>query len=113
MARPRLVRLLLLAGVAACVLVALGLLPTFAFLSDLAQPPAVLLNDTSAAVVMAHCTGTCPVTGGLTLAPGGALRAGPVGSRWVARDADGGLLGCLTARTAGQRLAISRAEPCT
>jgi hypothetical protein len=111
-ARPRLVRLLLLAGVVVCVLVALGLLPTFAFLSDLAQPPALLVNDTSAAVVVAHCAGSCPLTGGRTLTPGAELRAGPPGSRWVARDADGGVLGCLTASIAGQRLAVSRAGPC-
>jgi len=111
-ARPRLVRLLLLAGVAVCVLVAVGLLPAFAFLSDLAQPPAVLVNDTPAAVVVAHCAGSCPATGGQPLKPGAELRAGPPGSRWVAREADGGLLGCLTARTAGEHLAVSRAVPC-
>ena len=112
MGRPRLVRFLLLGGVAACLLVAFGLLPGFAFLSDLAQPPASILNDTRGTVLVAHCSATCPPAGGTSLAPGQELRAGPPGSAWVVRSPAGGELGCLTATSAGQRLTVSRATRC-
>ena len=112
MARPRLVRLALLGGVAACLLIAFGMLPGFRFLTDLSQEPAVIANDTGWAVEIARCTGACPVSGGSIVEPGAELRAAPPGSRWIVHSDTGSELGCLGPTSAGQRLRVSTMSPC-
>ncbi|HVC99968.1 MAG TPA: hypothetical protein VNG93_02330 [Candidatus Dormibacteraeota bacterium] len=47
MAQTGLVRRHVLGAAVACVLIGFGLLPSVAFLSDLAPRPAVIVNDTS------------------------------------------------------------------
>ena len=112
MSRTGLVRLAALLGAAACVLVALKVLPGIQFGADLGRQPALIVNDTATAVTVARCTdAACSrTTGGAVVAPGGELRAGGGRSTWVV-EANGARLGCLSA-TPGRRLPVSGAGSC-
>jgi hypothetical protein len=94
------------------VLIAFKVLPTFQSGADLSRQPAVIVNDTTAPVVVAHCDDSaCSRTSGpATVAPGQSLRVGS--GRWLIEDSQGARAGCLAAVSAGQRLLVSRAEPC-
>jgi hypothetical protein len=109
--RTGLVRLAALLGAAACVLVALKVLPTFQIGTDLGRQPAVIVNDTATAVGVGRCAdaGCTRSTGSAVVAPGGELRAGD-SARWVV-EAGGTRLGCLVAAP-GRRLLVSAAQPC-
>ncbi|HUY98823.1 MAG TPA: hypothetical protein VMU89_00630 [Thermomicrobiaceae bacterium] len=113
-------RLLLLAG-GACLLIALGLLPTFAFPSDLAQPPAPIVNDTASAVLFAHCLppapppAAAPSAQGASCGRGVPARAGPCGAdrrrarlphRDQRRPATGALAGEALPGLSGDRLSV-------
>lgn len=114
MSGRRAVPLLLLAAAAACVLVALRVLPEVALPGDVERTPAVIANDTAAAVVVSRCSAPC-ATGrdAVSLAPGRELRTGPPGAAtWLVEDTDGRRLGCLAATAEGQRLTVSRAGRC-
>lgn len=111
-ARTGVVRLLILGVAAVCVLIGLRLLPAVSPPGDLGPRPAVIVNDSGAPVLLVHCDGSCPATGGTALAPAQELRAGPPGARWQVEDALGAPLGCLMATAAGQRLLVSTAHPC-
>lgn len=104
-------RLAALLGAVACVLVAFRALPAFQTGSDLSRRPAVIVNDTAAPVVVAHCDDSACVhtSGRATVGPGQSLRVGS--GHWVIEDIGGSRTGCLTA-SAGQRLPASQAEPC-
>jgi hypothetical protein len=107
--------LLLLAAAAVCVLVALRLLPPLTAPADLDRRAAVIVNDTASPVVVSHCPKSCAgVSGGVSIPPGQELRAGPPSSApaWLVEDPQGRPLGCLTVRTAAERLPVSRAGPC-
>jgi hypothetical protein len=95
-----------------CTLIGLRLLPAVSTPDVLGPRPAVIVNDLAFAVVAVHCSSTCPVSGGTTIAPAQELRAGPPGARWRVEDAVGAPLGCVTATAAGQRLLVSRAGAC-
>ena len=111
---PRPVPLLLLAATAACVLIALSVVPEVTLPADAGRPAAVIVNDTAAAVVVSRCGAPCAVGGDrVALAPGGELRAGPAGAgTWLIEDRDGGRIGCLVVSASGERLPVSRATPC-
>jgi hypothetical protein len=110
--RTALVRLAVLLGAAACVLIAFKALPGFQTGTDLSRRPAVIVNDTTGAVVVAHCDdGACRRTSGpATVAPGQSLRLGS--GSWAIDDPSGARVGCLAAVSAGQRLLVSQAEAC-
>lgn len=111
MSEVGLLRLVLLGAAAACALIAFGILPAISQPADLGRRPAVIVNDSSAAVVVVHCLASCPA-GGTAVEPGRQLPAGPPGARWSIADTSGVSLGCLTATTAGQRLLVSNVTPC-
>ncbi len=111
MTRSGLVRVLLLGAAVACVLIGVRLLPAISTPDSLGPRPAVIVNDSTGAVLVAHCDQTCPA-GGTTVAPAQELRAGPPGARWRVEDGSGATLGCLTATVAGERLLVSHAVPC-
>ena len=111
MTRSGLVRVLLLSAAIVCALIGVRLLPAISTPDSLGPRPAVIVNDTAGAVVVAHCSQTCPA-GGTTVAPAQELRAGPPGARWRVEDGSGATLGCLTATGAGERLLVSHAVPC-
>jgi len=102
----------MLAAAAACVLVALRVLPAISPPSDLGPPPTVIVNDTSGAVVAVHCVDVCPTGGGAAIRPGSELRAGPPRGRWEIRAPTGTVVGCLAAHRAGERMRVSQAPPC-
>jgi hypothetical protein len=110
----RAVPLLLLVATAACVLVALDVLPEVTLPADAGRPAAVIVNDTAGAVVVFRCgepcaTGRDPVA----LAPGRELRARPASAAtWLIEDRDGGRIGCLVVSESGERLPVSRATRC-
>jgi hypothetical protein len=106
-------RLLLLGAAVVCALVGVRLLPAISTPDNLGPRPAVIVNDLGDSVVAVHCNVTCPTAGGTTLAPGQELRAGPAAARWRVDDALGTPLGCLTAISAGERLLVSHAVPCS
>jgi len=106
------VRLLILGAAVLCALIGFRVLPAVSAPADLGPRPAVIVNDSQAPVQVVRCAGPCPATGGVTLASGQELRAGPPGARWRVEDALGAPLGCLVATSAGQRLLVSRASPC-
>jgi hypothetical protein len=115
MSRVGLVRLIVLGAAVACVLVALRLLPQTQTATDLGHPPAMIVNDTSATVVVAHCGAGCAGTSGsVTLRPGQSLRVGVTARAddWAIEDNEGTRLGCLTATSSAERLAVSEAGPC-
>jgi hypothetical protein len=109
--RTALVRLAVLLGAVACVLIALKLLPGFQTGTDLSRQPAVIVNDTTGAVVVAHCDDqACAGTSGrANVAPSQSLRVGS--GQWVIADAGGRRLGCLAAAP-GRQLLVSRAGLC-
>jgi hypothetical protein len=109
----RAVPLLLLAAAAACVLVALRVLPEVGAPADLGRT-AVIVNDTAATVVVSRCPAPCTTgSGPVTLAPGGDLRAGPPGAAdWLIEDVRGRRVGCLAVTAAGGRRLVSEAGPC-
>ena len=107
-----LLRLVLLGAAAACALIAFGILPAISQPADVGRPPAVILNDGSAAVVVVHCLESCPTAGGTTIVPGRQLPAGPPGARWRVADTLGIPLGCLTASASGEQLLVSKVAPC-
>jgi hypothetical protein len=109
--RSGLVRVLLLSAAVACALIGVRLVPAVSTPDSLGPRPAVIVNDSAGAVVVAHCSQTCPA-GGTRVAPAQELRAGPPGARWRVEDASGAPLGCLTAKGAGERLLVSHAVPC-
>lgn len=111
MTRSGLVRVLLLGSAIVCALIGVRLLPAISTPNSLGPRPAVIVNDTAGAVVVAHCSQTCPA-GGATVAPAQELRAGPPGALWRVEDASGTALGCLTATGVGERLLVSHAVPC-
>ena len=111
MTRSGLVRVLLLGAAIVCALIGVRLLPAISTPNSLGPRPAVIVNDTAGAVVVAHCSQTCPA-GGATVAPAQELRAGPPGALWRVEDASGAALGCLTATGVGERLLVSHAVPC-
>jgi hypothetical protein len=106
-------RLLLLGAAVVCVLIGVRLLPALSTPDNLGPRPAVIVNDLGGAVAVVHCDATCPAGGGTRLAPAEELRAGPAGARWRVDDALGAPLGCLTATSAGERLLVSHAVPCS
>lgn len=112
MTRTGLVRLVIFGAAIVCALIGFRVLPAVSPPGDLGPRPAVIVNDSTAVIVVVHCDGSCPATGGTTLAPAQELRAGPPGARWRVRDARGVPLGCLTATAPGERLLVSRAGPC-
>jgi hypothetical protein len=109
--RSGLVRVLLLSSAIVCALIGVRLVPSISTPDTLGPRPAVIVNDTTGAVLVAHCDQTCPA-GGRSLAPAQELRAGPPGARWRIEDASGVSLGCLTATGVGERLLVSHAVPC-
>jgi hypothetical protein len=109
--RSGLVRVLLFGAAIVCVLIGVRLLPAISTPNSLGPRPALIVNDTAGAVVVAHCYQTCPAVG-TTVAPAQELRAGPPGARWRVEDGSGATLGCLTAAGAGERLLVSHAVPC-
>jgi hypothetical protein len=109
--RAGLVRVLLLSAAVICALIGVRLVPAISTPDSLGPRPAVIVNDTTGAVLVAHCSQTCPA-GGSTVAPAQELRAGPPGARWRVEDAAGTPLGCLTATGVGERLLVSHAVPC-
>jgi hypothetical protein len=105
------VRLAVLVAALACVAIAFGRLPALRTGTELAPAPAVIVNDTPAAVVAVHCSPGC-VGDGTVIDPGHELPAGPPGARWQLRSAGGDVIGCLAASSSGQRLRVSRASGC-
>ena len=98
-------------GAVACVLVAFKVLPAFQTGTDLSRQSALIVNDTSAAVVVAHCDDrACTSTSGrASVLAGHSLRVGS--GQWVIEDSGGRRSGCLMA-SAGQRLPVSQAGAC-
>jgi hypothetical protein len=111
MTRSGLVRVLLLGSAIVCALIGVRLVPAISTPDSLGPRPAVIVNDTTAAVLIAHCSQSCPA-GGSSVAPARELPAGPPGARWRVEDASGVPLGCLTATGVGERLLVSHAVPC-
>jgi hypothetical protein len=106
-------RLLLLGAAVVCALIGVRFLPAVSTADNLSPRPAVIVNDLGDAVVVVHCDATCPAGRGTRLAPAQELRAGPAGARWRVDDALGAPVGCLRATSAGERLLVSRAVPCS
>src|SRR5207248_10912539 len=100
-----------LLGAVVCVLVAFKVLPVFQTGTDLSRQPALIVNDTSAAVVVAHCDDrACTSTSGRASVPAGhSLRVGS--GQWVIEDSGGGRTGRPTA-PAGPRLPGADAGAC-
>ena len=112
MGQAALTRLAVLLAAAACAAIAIGLLPSVRTGFEVAPAPAVIVNDTSAPVVVAHCAGACPAAGGTTLSPGRELPAGLPHALWQVRTPEGEVIGCLSGGSAAQRLRVSRAQSC-
>jgi hypothetical protein len=108
------VRLIVLGAAVACLLVGLHQLPQILTATDLGRPPATIVNDTSATVVVGRCTAGCSgTTARVALRPHESLRVGAAGANvWAIEDNDGARLGCLTAISGAERLAVSSAGPC-
>ena len=114
MSRAGRVRLVVLGAAVACLLVGLHQLPQILTATELGRPPAVIVNDTSGPVVVGRCTAGCrDTTGRVALSSGESLRVGAGRpSVWTIEDNDGARLGCLTAGSSTERLAVSGAGPC-
>src|SRR5207237_6200155 len=109
------VRLIVLGAAVACLLVGLHQLPQILTATDLGRPPSMIVNDTPATVVVGRCTAGCSATTGrVALRPGQSLRVGAAARSnvWAIEDNDGARLGCLTATSGAERLAVSSAGPC-
>src|SRR5207245_8263746 len=111
-------RLVLLAAAAACLLVAIRLIPAIRTGSELGLQPAAIVNDTTAPVLVARCVRTCAHPDqGVEVVPGHSLRAGatPGQVEWLIESQAGDRIGCLAPPPpshAPATLRVSRAGPC-
>jgi hypothetical protein len=109
------VRLIILGAAVACLLVGLHQLPQILTGTDLGRPPTTIVNDTPATVVVGRCTAGCTDTSDrVSLRPHQSLRVGAAArpNVWAIEDNDGVRLGCLTATSSAEPLAVSSAGPC-